>query len=113
VARAADQDVVAAAADEGIVAGVARQRVIEVGANDILDVDQRVAVGVTAGGGAGLQVDAHTGTGAGGIRGIAARAAIENVGPRATDQRAIAVVALERIVPAAAIEEVGAVAADQ
>src|SRR5262249_24564791 len=80
VATPALEDVVAADPGQGIVGRVAGQGIVEGRAVQILDVDQRVALGRAAVAAAGRQADADARIGVAVERGVDAGAAVELIG---------------------------------
>lgn len=120
VAQPAAQHVVAAAAQQQIVAGAAEQvvggvvsgqDVVVVRAAQVLDVEQRVALGLAAEARAAGEADVHAharGVIEGGVR---ARAAVDVVGAVAAGDLVVVAAADKEIVAAAADQDVGARAA--
>ena len=97
------------AAPDPVVAAIAGQHVVEAGARDMLDADQRVVCPAAGGlGDAGdVEVDGDAGGRAGAVGGaVEAGAAVEHVVAEAAVEEVVAVAALERVVAAAAAQEV-------
>src|SRR5262245_40750246 len=112
-AVAAIERIVAGAAVEHVVEDVACQRVAVARAGQVLDADERVAVGVAA---RGHVVDERNGdAGARGVVGrrIGAETAVEEVGAAAALERVAVVLAEQAVVAAETDEEVVAVEAAQ
>ena len=112
-AGAAVQPVVAGTAVEAVVAGVAGQVVVEARADQAFDRQQQVAIGVTAGRGAGIQIDLYRSARVGVAGGVAAGAADQRVGARAADQRVVAGATVQAVATGIARQQVVGIGADQ
>ena len=110
---AADQRVVARAAFQHVVAAAAGQAVVKGRSDQVLDVDQHIALGIAAMADRAIQPHRHCRRRAAVIDRVEARSAIQRVGPRAADQHVIAFAADQAVVAGAAIQRVVARAAQQ
>ena len=110
-ALAADEGVRPCAAREHIVASVADERIAVVGALEVLDADEGVALGVATNAHAGGEVRLHCGIGTSVRGGVRPRAAVEAVVARATVEPVVAVTAVEGVVALATVESVVALTA--
>ena len=111
MATAAGQPVSACAAAERVVAGAAEEGVGVPRADEPFDALEGVALGVTAAGCPGGQVDVYTGTGPAIPQRVATGAAIEAVGARVAGERIVTLAAGERVVAGAALQTVRRVVA--
>ena len=102
--------VVAVAAEERVGLGIADQRVGVLSAADVLNIDQRVALGVAAAACSARQVHVHACGGKGIVGRVHPGAAVEVVGAAAALERVVAVLAIESVGAAAALERVVAAA---
>ncbi len=84
-------------AGEDVDVGVAGQRIVGLGADDVLDPDQDVALGVAADAGAGGQVDRHPGRAGVVGGGVDGDAAVQPVGPGPAAKQVGAVMAQESV----------------
>ena len=105
------EHIVARAAIHAVGACRTVDRVGQRRADDMLDVDQHVALGIAADAGGAVHVDGDPGQRAGIIDRVEARAAIHRVGAGTADQGVVAIIAIEHIVAAAARNHVVAGAA--
>ena len=112
-ATAADQRVIARTAVQRVVAVAAGQAVVEIRADDVLDVDQRIALGIAAGTGRSVEPDHHCRGRMRIVRGVDAGAAVERVGPGAAHQRVVAAAAVKLVAAAAGDQDIIARTADQ
>ena len=105
-ARTARQDVVAGTARKLIVAVVADQRVVERGTDEILDIGQRVALGVAAAAGRPVEVHRHRRARTAIVGGVDTVAAIQRVRPAAAGQDVVARPARQPVVAIVADQRV-------
>src|SRR5262249_46223293 len=98
--------VVAVAAEEGVGLRVADQRVAVLRAPDVLNIDQRVALGVAEAAGSAGQVHVHARGGRGIVGRVPPCTAVEAVGAAAAFERVVAVLAIKIVGAAAALERV-------
>ncbi len=107
VAGAALEQVVAGLAADDVADGVAGDVVVVAGAVQVLDVDQRVVLGVAAEEPVGLQVDRDPGARALVVGEIRTGAAVDGVAAGAAAQRVVAVAAIDGIDAVEAHQQVG------
>ena len=109
VAAAALEDVVAEDFPQRVAARVADEQVVVVRTVDALDADEMVALGGAVGAGARRQAHRDPGRGVVVIGPIDAGTAVEVVGPQPAGERIVATEAVDRVVPAVAVDDVEAV----
>ena len=110
---AAAQRVVAGAAKQPVRAAVTFQPVIETRADQVLDVEEKVALRVAPSSGGPIKANGDASRGAGVSRGVHASATVEDVAALAAKNEVIAGATVNLIIASTAIEAVGVLAAGQ
>ena len=109
VARPAQQNVVARPAGQQVGIAIAGQDVVERGAGHVLDIDQRIALRVAAGAGAGVEIDRDPDRAGAVVDQIGACPAVHIVRASPAHEGVVAVAAIEEITARAAVDHVVAV----